>query len=229
MIARHLPLIILLFLLQTQIAGEDFIHPSDVVKEMKSRFKSMKSYEGSFRIQIKDGKETRNSSGKAYYRSGGRLNFTFSQPYGDLIISDGQKMWVYIARLNAVGVQDLDTTDKKGRNIYETNSYSGLVNLFRRYHYRFDSPEQPRKIKGDRYFVLDLKEKVSSGGYEKITLYVDPEKYLIRELDAESPSGRTVNMQFSSIELNKELPESLFEYKVKNNVRIVENPLTTEK
>ncbi len=202
----------------------DFKHPSDVVKNMKKVFKGIETYSATFNISVKEGKKSRNTSGVAYFKRGGRLNFTFQKPYGDKIISDGRKMWVYIASLRAVGVQDLQSKS----NIYNSASYKGLVSLFRRYHYRFDRADQPISIGQGRFYVLQLNEKTASGGFSKMKLFVDAEKYLIRQIDATSESGRKVTLKFSNIKLNNPIANNKFTYRVKGNTKVIENPLTTE-
>jgi outer membrane lipoprotein carrier protein len=219
----------LLFFFATQIVTADsFTHPSDVARAMQAKFKSLKAYQADFSLSIKDMNKTRVSTGLATYGEGGKLNFTFSQPSGDLIISNGQMLYVYVARLRAVGKQPLKTKDKDGKAIFNAGTSEGLSNLFRRYHYRFDRPEQPREAEGGKYYILDLKEKEITGGYDKITLFVDPESYLIQKMRASSPSGRTVELRFSNIRLNPTLDPKVFQFKEPDNVKIVDNPLTTE-
>lgn len=204
----------------------DFIHPSDVVSRMKKVFKEIKTYKAGFRIATKEGTKTSASAGSCYYKQGGKLNFTFSSPYGDKIISDGKKMWVYIASLRAVGIQNFEK--KTGNDITSANSYEGLVSLFRRYHYRFNSANQPVTENGRKYFTLKLKEKTTSGGYQDMLVFVDAQTYLIHKIEAESSTGKVVNLTLSNIELNTSLPESLFSFKVEGNMKVVENALTTQ-
>lgn len=209
-------------------AADTFLHPSDVARTMQSKFKSLKAYQADFSLSIKDLNKTRVSSGVATYGEGGKLNFTFSQPAGDMIVSNGQTLFVYVSRLKAVGKQPLKTKDKDGKSLYSAGTAEGLSNLFRRYHYRFDKPEQPREVEGGKYFILDLKEKEITGGYDKITLFVHPETYLIQKMRATSPSGRSVELTFSNIRLNPQIDPKLFQFKDPDNVKIVDNPLTTE-
>lgn len=210
------------------LLADSFVHPSDVAKAMQARFKSLKAYQADFSLNIKDLGKTRTSSGVATYGEGGKLNFTFSQPAGDIIVSNGQTLYVYVARLRAVGRQPLKTKDKDGKSLYSAGTAEGLSNLFRRYHYRFDKPEQPREFADGRYYVLELKEKEITGGYDKITLFVEPETYLIRRMLASSPSGRSVELAFSNIKLNPTIDAKVFQFKEPENVKIVDNPLTTE-
>jgi len=209
-------------------AADKFVHPSDVAKAMQAKFKSLKSYQADFTLNIKDGNKTKTSSGTATYGEGGKLNFTFSQPAGDVIVSNGQMLFVYVARLKAVGKQPLKSKDKDGKALYSAGTAEGLANLFRRYHYRFDKPEQPREVDGGKFFLLDLKEKEITGGYDKITLFVDAESYLIQKMRASSPSGRTVELGFANIKLNPPIDAKLFQFKDPENAKIVDNPLTTE-
>lgn len=203
----------------------DFLHPSDVVKKMKKTFLKIESYSADFQIITKDKKGTKATSGKAYFKKDGKINFTFSQPYGDKIISNGRKMWIYISSLNAVGVQNLDYK-KNGKSIYSTGSYTGLINLFRRYHYRFESPDQPVKTQNGTFYILDLREKVTSGGFSTMKVYVHPETYLIHKIEAQTSSKKSLVLKLSNINTKNDLPDNLFYFKVEGNTKVVENPLT---
>ncbi len=199
------------------------MHHSDVVRNVKKKFAGITTYKARFVMRIIDGNKNKLSSGTVYYKQAGKVNFSFNNPNGDRIISNGSKMWVYIRRLNAVGVQTLNSNQS---NIYNSGNYEGLVRLFRRYHYRFDKAEQPRYVLGASHYVLALDEKVDSGGFSNITLYIDATEKLIKKMVAVSRSGRRVELEFKNIQLGVELPNRLFTYKVEGNIKIVENPLT---
>ena len=200
-----------------------FVHHAEVVAEVKKKFKDIETYKANFSIKIMESGKQKVSSGIVYYRKKSKINFTFLNPPGDLIISNGRKMWVYIKRLNTVGVQTLDI---KKANLYQSVGQEGLISLFQRYHYRFDSINQPRDVLNYKHYVLSLDEKVDSGSFHKITLYVNANTKLIRKLVAISRSGRRVELEFKRIKLGEELSNSLFTYRVEGNTRVVENPLT---
>ena len=212
-----------LYLTFPQRSFAEFIHHSDVVRDVKKKFAKISTYKARFVIRVIDAQKTRVSSGSVYYKKTGKVNFSFDQPRGDKIISNGKKMWVYVQKLNAVGVQSLDEGDN---SVYNSASYPGLIRLFSRYHYRFDKTEQPREVLGGRHYVLSLSEKVDSGGFHHIKLYIDAKKKIIKKMFAASRSGRKVEVEFKRIRLNVELPGGLFSYKVEGNVKVVENPLT---
>lgn len=207
------------------VQAQEFLHPSDVVSQMKKRFKEMKSYQAKFTIETKENQKTTHARGVVAYKQNGKINFTFEKPAGDKIISDGRRLWVYIASINAVGIQDLANTTK-GKSIYDSVSYDGLVALFKQYHYSFRSPKQPEQIDEKKYYVFTLKEKVASGSFNSMLIYVSPEDHLIHRVEAFSASGRKVELKFSAIKLDEDLPNSLFTFEVKGRTRVIENPLS---
>ncbi len=201
-----------------------------VARNVIKKFKGIKTYTAGFRIQTKDGRRIRNMRGSFYYQKPGKVRFSFSQPSGNLIVSDGKTMWVYIRRLNAVGKQDLTLKKKNesGRPIFVGTPGPGLARLFRKYHYRFDSPEQPRVVDGAKVFVLDMEQREKIGGYENIKLFIDASSYLVRKAVASDGYGKTTTMTFIKPALDRQLDGTRFQYKPGRGVRVVNNPLVNE-
>jgi len=212
----------LIFILS--IEAKDFVHSTDVVKKVKETFSTMETMSADFTIKSKEKNNTRITKGKVYYKKNGLVNFTFTQPTGDKIISNGKKLWIFMASLNAVAVQDLDP---QKASLYETAGYNGLVNLFNRYHYSFDDTTQPKTRGKSNYYVFKLREKVSTGGFSEMLLYVDAETFLISGLETIG-DNKKIEIAFENVILDQNLPGSLFQYTVEGNTRVVENPLTSE-
>ena len=199
----------------------------EIARKVMSTFESFRSYSANFQIRVREGKRSRNMKGKIYYQKQGKLRYEFTQPQGNLIVSNGRIMWFYIKRLNVAGKQDLtlQTKTSSGRKVFQNNPITGVKRLFQKYHYRFDSQEQPRK-EGDRLcFVFDLEQREKIGGYEHLTLYVDAKTYLIYKAIGDDGYGKTAEMNFSDISLNPELEGSLFQYNPSKGVSVVSNPL----
>jgi len=205
--------------------------PSEVVKKIKKTYAEINSYTANFKINTVRNKKTKNMSGTSYYKNPGKIKYSFNNPAGDEIVSDGKTLWIYINRLGAVGKQDL-TLDKKDSSgsIFQTSSAKGLDRLFRKYHYKFNSINQPQKDEtdGKQYFVLALDQRVKIGGFEKMLLYVDSEEYLIRKTVAVDARGKETTIIFSNYNLNPELEDGIFNYHISGNAKIVNNPLVTE-
>lgn len=203
---------------------------AEVVKKVIQTFQNLHTYSSAFYISTVDGNKTRNMSGTVFYQKPGKLRFDFNSPDNDLIVSDGKILWIFMKRLNAVGKQNLalDIKDENGRNIFMKNPGSGLSRLFNKYHYRFDTVDQPRTDEDGTFFVLDLDQREKVGGYETIKLFVDAKSYLIRKAIATDGFGRKTTIQFTGPRINPQLEGKLFQYKPDDSVRVVSNPLVNE-
>ena len=193
-------------------------------------FRELKTYRANFTIQTVHGKSRKLQKGVCFYQAPDRLRYQFSVPAGNLMISDGKFLWIYIPRLRAVGRQDLqlDKKNESNNSIFVGNPGPGLVRLFRKYHYRFDSPKQPRELDGGSYFVLDMEQREKIGGYEKIKLHVDSKNYLVYKAVGSDGYGKTTTITFKNIKTDIPLEGKLFQYRPDDSVRVVSNPLVTD-
>src|SRR5471032_2630908 len=68
------------------------------------------SAQGEFEQKVYDRKHklTQESSGTLAFLSPDRFRWTYAKPYAQLIVGDGEKVWVYDADLNQVTVRRLD-------------------------------------------------------------------------------------------------------------------------
>lgn len=206
--------------------------PSEVVKKIRKEFSALQTYKADFHMETVQNGKTRRMRGECLYKKPGKLRYDFSDPRGDLIISDGKTLWIYLNSLNAVGKQDL-TMDKEGdsgSSLFGAATDSGLDRLFRKYHYKFDSIEQPQASEDgkEKFFVLSLEQRVKVGGYEKIILYVDAETYFIKKAVASDGHGKETTLEFSNIKRNPDLEDGVFHFDISGNVKIVNNPLVTD-
>jgi len=208
------------------IGAQKFVHPTDVVKKVKDNFNKLNSYQAEFTIITERKDQKKITKGTAYFKKGGKVNFSFTTPVNDVIISNGKKMWVYIKRLNAVAVEQLKGDSDNG-GLTGAFSDTGVITLFNRYHYSFDTPDQPVTINKNRYYKLNLKEKVATGGFSEMMLYVDADTFFISKIEADAPAGKKVSLTLSNVQHNVELPNSLFQFTIEDNMKVVENALTS--
>jgi len=135
-------------------------------------------------------------------------------------------MWVYIRHLNAVAVQDLKSQDE-GKSLTGVFSDTGIITLFNRYHYSFDSVDQPVTLNNKKYYKLNLKEKVATGGFSEMKVYVDADTFFITKIEADAPAGKKVTLTLSNLQFDGDLPNSLFQFTIEDNMKVIENALTT--
>lgn len=209
---------------------EKRISHADVARSVMQVYEKMQSYQSQFNISTNDNGTVRAMSGLNYYKAPGKIRFEFDNPAGNLIVSDGKTMWVYIRRLNAAGRQDLrlQKKDESGKSIFQDTAGPGVSRLFRKYHYRFDGADQPRKEDGVNVFVLQMDQREKTGGYQQIKLFIDAESYLIRKAIANDGQGKVTTLTFRGGQINPALEGKLFQYEPAESVRVVPNPLVSE-
>jgi len=202
----------------------DFTTVSDVVQKIQEKFAGLETYQATFTIiSDKMGKKV-TQRGEISYKASNKLLINFTSPQGQKIVSNGKMMWIYIPSMNVVAEQDL----KSDAGIFSTGTKSGLKRLFSKYHYRFAAKEQPEpQSNGSKMYTLILKQKESRSGYRKLKLWVT-ENYTITRAEGETSSGKNVEIVFSNIKTNIDLPNGLFKFDVPARARVIKNPMIAE-
>jgi outer membrane lipoprotein carrier protein len=80
---------------------------ADAVDTLKDFVANVKSGQAQFTqtVTSPDGAKKKNSSGSFEFSRPNRFRFAYAKPYEQLIVSDGQKVWVHDADLNQVSVR----------------------------------------------------------------------------------------------------------------------------
>ncbi len=202
----------------------DFVTVGDVVKEIRSAYGKLDSYQASFTIESERHGKRMLQKGIIRFKNSDRIVMDFYQPSNQKIVSNGKTMWIYIPSMNVVAEQDLNS----GAGLFSSGSKSGLNSLFSKYHYRFASKEQPETMKdGSKKYTLELKQKESRSGYREINLQVD-ENYFITMAQGVTSTGKKVSIVLTDIKKNIDLPESIFKFDVPARAGILKNPMMSE-
>lgn len=202
----------------------DFTTVSDIVDNIKKNFGKMDSYQANFTIHSDKAGRATQQSGTIRYKANNKLCIEFSQPYGQKIISNGKTMWIYIPSMNVVAEQDLNSDS----GIFTSGSKSGLSWLFSKYHYRFAAREQPETQEdGTKRYTLILKQKESRSGFRKMKLWVT-ERYFIIRAQGETSTGKKVDIAFSDLKTNVNLPNGIFKMDIPSRARVIKNPMISE-
>jgi outer membrane lipoprotein-sorting protein len=202
----------------------DFTTVGDVVDQVKNKFRSLDSYQAQFSItSTRTGKKTQ-QSGVIKYKNPGRLLIEYHSPQGQKVVSNGKSMWVYIPSMNVVAEQDLMSDS----GLFSSASKSGLDRLFLKYHYRFASKDQPEKMSsGEKKYTMILKQKERKSGYRTIKLWIS-EDYFIERARGETSTGKEVEITFSNIQTDINLPNGIFKFDMPARARTIKNPMIAE-
>ncbi len=177
--------------------------------QVANRYGSIQNYTASLTITT----EESTSRGMVSFLSPSRLRIDFEEPEGQILVSDGVDLQVYIPRFNVVLSQELRSRgDGDGAMIANER---GLVLLRQNYSIAYlDSPAPVPLEEGSNEMVVKLRLnwRNNTEGYRQLVLSIS-EDLLIRRISGVTANYREVQFDFRNMEINPGIPESRFEYR----------------
>ena len=97
----------LIFSLTVMLSG---IAQADAIDTLKAFVSDVKTGRADFTqtVTSPDGKRTKSSSGTFEFQRPDRFRFAYTKPFEQLIVGDGQKVWLYDPDLNQVSARKMD-------------------------------------------------------------------------------------------------------------------------
>ncbi|WP_392537372.1 outer membrane lipoprotein chaperone LolA [Legionella sp. 227] len=149
------------------------------------------------------------SSGTMALQRPGRFRWQTVQPMAQLMVADGQKIWVYDKDLEQVTVK----TQRKGLGGTAALFLSGYDNTVTR-----DFNVTQSNVGDD--LVFDLKSKSPKANFQRIKLVFRQNN--LTGLELYDQLGQVTTVQLSQIKTNPKLAASLFQFKTPKGVDVVQ-------
>jgi len=169
--------------------------------ELHAFLEGTKTAQGSFRQVVvnREGRTTQTTSGTFAFARPGKFRWTYDKPFDQLIVGDGDKVWVYDHDLNQVIVRKLDAALGAtpaallaGDNALEKNFT--LV----------------AGGEGDGLEYVDATPKAADSQFKRIRLgFADD---LPRKMQLTDAFGQTTDLTFSDVRRNPKLPADTFQF-----------------
>jgi outer membrane lipoprotein carrier protein len=157
-----------------------------------------------------DGRAADTSTGTVYLQRPGRFRWDYRDPYPQLIVADGEKIWLFDPDLSQVTVrsqqQSLGSTP------------AALLASDRPVDESFLVTELPLRDDGSAW--LALKPRDTSSSFEGIQVGFDANGLTAMEL--KDGFGQTTRLEFSDIQRNPELASDLFRFTPPDGVDVIQ-------
>lgn len=155
------------------------------------------------------------SRGTLYQRRPDRFLMRFSDPEGDVIVSDGRSFWVYYPSVDANQVYRMPA-GAGGATVDLQAQFLGNP------HERF-SPEYAgkEKVRGREAWILVLTPRENLG-YQRLKVWVDVQDALVRRFEILEQDGRVRHFELFDLVKNPRLEDSLFEFVPPEGARIID-------
>jgi outer membrane lipoprotein carrier protein len=158
--------------------------------------------------------------GMLFYKTPNKIRVEYKFPKGQIIISDGKVMWIYIPYQKIVGYQKLSNN-----SLTNIPTKPNISFLFSRYSYKFSNEEQPFLSNNRWYYSLVLRDKRIKKNFTYLKLWISKEKFIIEKIEGMMSGDKRILITYSNIEINKDLKDNLFSFKIPKGVYLYNNPL----
>ena len=169
--------------------------------ELHAFLEGTQTAQGAFRqvVMNREGRTTQTTSGTFAFQRPGKFRWTYEKPFDQLIVGDGEKVWVFDRDLNQVIVRKLDAALGAtpaallaGDNALEKNFT--LV----------------AGGEGDGLEYVNATPKAADSQFKGIRLgFADN---LPRKMVLKDAFGQTTELTFSDVQRNPRLPADLFQF-----------------
>jgi outer membrane lipoprotein carrier protein len=171
------------------------------VDQLKSFIQTTRSARADFSQAVFDrsGKKLQQASGTMAFSRPGKFRWAYQKPYEQLIVGDGESIWVYDKELDQVTVKRLDRA--------LGSSPAALLAGSNEIENRFDLRDA-----GSRHGLewLEATPKDKESTFESVRMGFDGESLVAMEL--RDHFGQTTTIRFSDVEKNPSLAPELFQF-----------------
>jgi len=162
--------------------------------------------------------QVQKAQGVVYFKREGKMYWDYQQPTPQQIISNGKKLWFYEPEEKQVTVSKVSTGLQSQ---ISADLLSGKANLKRDFKVKWIT-SQAEKDKSK--LVLELTPRVPQSNLNKVILRLDEKNFQIRQTEVYDLFDNLTRITFSQIEINRNLPDSLFIFNPPPGVEILTPP-----
>jgi outer membrane lipoprotein carrier protein len=147
----------------------------------------------------KNGRSVQKSSGTMQFSRPGKFRWSYEKPYAQLIVGDGEKLWVYDPELNQVTVKKLDQALGES----PAALLAGSNEIEKNFQLKDDGTR-------DGLDWLQALPKAQESSFESVRMGFDQSGLQVMEL--RDRFGQTTVLHFSELKRNPRLNPKLFEF-----------------
>jgi outer membrane lipoprotein carrier protein len=199
--------------------GPAEMSPDEVAKRVQKFYKKTKDYHAGFEQTYTDAAagEKKKSTGKVYFKKPGKMRWDYFKDDGNgrkkVLVSDGANFWIYEYEFKQVfkkclGESQLPTSLK---------FLMGQGELLKEFNASFaasSTADEP---------VLEMIPKEPTSKYTKLIFELDPKTFQVNQTTIYDPYGNSNEIRFSKAKINKNLPDSGFDFEPPKGARLL-NP-----
>lgn len=204
--------------------GSDVDTPADdeqdgaaILRRTSEVYEGLRSMRADFTMVVENPllRSRTTSRGTLYQRRPDRILLDFSEPEGDVIVSDGTYFWVYYPSVNADQVLRSPAGQGGAGGVDLQAQFIG--DPVDRFEYTMHGTET---VDGRRAHVFTLVPR-ENAGYRQMKVWIDAEDSLVRRFELTELNGSVREFALSNVERNPNIPDERFSFTPPPNARVV--------
>jgi len=195
-------------------AGEDL---NTIISHLQKTYEGISDIKALFHQETASStlKETQHSEGIVYFKKPGMMRWEYKTPVKDLIVSDGNTLWIYQPDLRQVMV---GRAEDQG---LVKNLLAGVGGLKEEFDITLEGDKGPNTSgKGDSY-LLRLHPRIPQPNIKGLQMVVDKKTFLVAKVIAYDPFGNITTVSFEKVKTNQSLSPQLFHFEIPEGVEVV--------
>lgn len=196
--------------------------PDSLLREARARYEALGTLRARFRQSIEmrvfEPPRTREGSGTWYQERPDRFRMDFSDPEGDVIVSDGAHLWLYYPSTHPGQVIRSELTGERARG---TTAVDLQGRIFREAERHFDAAYAGRDtLDGHPVHRIVLEPRSAEAPYRRVDLWLDASTLLVRRLRLEDRSETVRTVTLYELRTGVPLADSLFRFEPPPDVEV---------
>jgi outer membrane lipoprotein carrier protein len=199
----------------TPATGGQMPSTDAILRATARRYEQVRSLQADFVQQIRNpllGQTTR-SRGTLYQRQPDRFLMQFSDPDGDVIVSDGDYFWVYYPSVDARQVMR-SPRGPQGMDLH-SQFIGDPVSRFEATSHGSES------VQGRPAHVLSLVPREPMG-YRVLKVWIDAEDHLVRRFELTEENASVRQFELHNVVVNPSLPDRLFQFTPPQGAQVIQ-------
>lgn len=192
-------------------------NPSEVMARVQEKYDRAGSFKTWFSQETRqpEARHGDKASGLMYFQKPSRMRWEYQKPVDQKkeVISDGQRVWIYIPDDALVMVYPLNQVL---RSDLVLRFFSGIGDVQNDFQISWQRPPEP----GANY-VIKLEPFQRQAELQRLILTVDPYTHLVENLEFSNALGETTRFDFSGTTLGDKKPSKFFTFVPPPGVQVV--------
>ncbi len=200
------------------ISAQTFAGEANLLKLIQTQYQSILSFSGHFtQTSFRANSEVapRTAEGEVSYKRPGKMRWLYAAPEEQLLVTNGETLWLYDTLLENVTIQKLE-------KLTDGTALSFLLGLG-----DLNEDFKRRKIsnsllKSPQGLIVELEPHKETANLAFIQLEVDPGSYNLRTIVLMDQHGNYRTIALESMSYNLALEDKYFEFEVSAEMEVIE-------